>query len=94
MAAELNGVFTIFAQNAKKLSSCDSTLMNESFNSVATKASKAQHYCGSESLDYRVKVAACQKNIGHSYVSMVRNKVQFSLLQIGASLTELGQIHG
>ena len=73
LRAELNRVFTIFAQNAEKLAPCGSTLANESFNNtVASKAPKARHYSGSESLDYRVKAAACQKNMGHGYVSMVR----------------------
>lgn len=68
----LNNVFGIHAQYAEKLAPCGSTLANESFNnSVASKAPKARQYRGSESLDFRVKVAACQKNIGHSYVSEV-----------------------
>ena len=68
----LNNVFGIYAQNAEKLAPCGSTLANESFNnSIASKAPKARHYRGSESLDFRVKAAACQKNIGHSYVSEV-----------------------
>lgn len=69
----LNNVFAIYARNAEKLAPFGSTLANESFNnSVASKAPKARHYSGSESLDFRVKAAACQKNIGHSYVSEVR----------------------
>ena len=65
-------MFGIYAQNAKKLAPCGSTLANESFNnSVASKAPKALHYSSSESLDFKVKVAACQKNIGYSYVSEV-----------------------
>ena len=73
LRAELNRVFSIFAQNAEKMASCGSTLANESFNNtVASKAPKARHYSGSESLDYREKAAACQKNMGHECVSMVR----------------------
>lgn len=69
----LNNVFPIYAQNAEKLAPCGSTLANESFNnSVASKAPKARHYSSSESLDFRVKAAACQKNIGHGYVSKER----------------------
>ena len=68
LRAELTKVFLVFAQNAKKLAPCGSTLRNESFNnSVASKAPKARHYSGSESLVYRVKAAACQKNIGQSH---------------------------
>ena len=71
-AIRAHRIFTIFSQNAEKLAPCGSTLPNESFNnSVASKAPKARHYSGSESLDYRVKAAVCQKNLGHSYVEMV-----------------------
>lgn len=73
LQTELSSIFKIFSQNAGKLAPCGSTLANESFNnSVASKAPKARHYSGSESLDYRVKAAACQKNLGHSYVEKVR----------------------
>ncbi|XP_015778885.1 PREDICTED: uncharacterized protein LOC107356771 [Acropora digitifera] len=68
----LNNVFASYPQNAEKLASCGSTPANESFNnSVATKAPTERHCSGSESLDSRVKAAACQKNSGHSYVSEV-----------------------
>ena len=60
LKAELTSVFSLFAENADKLAPCGITLANESFNnSVASKAPKARHYSGSESLDYRVDVAAC-----------------------------------
>jgi len=56
LRAELTKVFLVSAQNAKKLAPCGNTLPNESFNnSVASKAPKARHYSGSESLVYRVK---------------------------------------
>ena len=56
LRAELTKVFLVSAQNAKKLAPCGNTLPNESFNnSVASKAPKAWHYSGSESLVYRVK---------------------------------------
>ena len=68
LRAELTKVFLVFAQNAKKLAPCGNTLPNKSFNnSVASKAPKARHYSGSESLVYRVKAAAGQKNIGQSH---------------------------
>lgn len=73
LQTELSSIFKIFSQNAGKLAPCGSSLANESFNnSVASKAPKARHYSGSESLDYHVKAAACQKNLGHSYVEKVR----------------------
>lgn len=68
------------AQNAEKLAPCGSTLANESFNnSVASKAPTACHYSGSESLDFRVKAAACQKNSGHSYVSELGQQRKLSI---------------
>lgn len=73
LRTELSSIFKIFSQDAGKLAPCGSMLANESFNnSVSSKAPKAHHYTGSESLDYRVKAAACQKNFGHSYVEKVR----------------------
>jgi len=72
---DLNAVFSMFAMNAEKLAPCGSTLSNEAFNNtVASKALKARHYSGSESLDFRVKAAACQKNLGHNYIPLVSLK--------------------
>ena len=69
---DLTGIFSSFAKNAEKLAPCGSTLSNESFNNtVASKAPKARHCSGSESLDFRVKAATCQKNVGHNYIPLV-----------------------
>lgn len=69
---DLTAIFSSFAKNAEKLAPCGSTLSNESFNNtVASKAPKARHYSGSESLDFRVKAATCQKNVGHNYIPLV-----------------------
>ena len=72
MRKDLEAILSIYAGNAQKLAPCGSTLANESFNnSVASKAPKARHYSGSESLDFRVRAAACQKNLGHEYIALV-----------------------
>lgn len=63
----------LFAQNAENMVPFGSTQANKSFNnSVVSKAPKARHYSGSESLDYRVKAAVCQNNLGHNCVATVR----------------------
>ena len=41
---------------------------------VASKAPKSRHYSKSESLDYRIAAAVCQKNMGEGYLSLV-NKI-------------------
>lgn len=65
-------LFSFFAGKADKLAPGGNTLANESFNkSVASKAPKARHINGSESLSYRVNAATWQKNIGDGDVSMV-----------------------
>ena len=72
LQGDLTVIFSSFAKNAEKLAPCGSTLSNESFNNtVASKAPKARHYSGSESLDFRVKAATCQKNVGHNYIPLV-----------------------
>jgi len=54
-----------FISSAEKLAPCGSSQANESFNrTVCSKAPKAIHYSNSESLDFRVAVAVCTKNIG------------------------------
>ena len=60
---------------------------------MASKAPKARHYSGSESLDYHVKAAACQKNLGHDYGSEVKeihflnwNKTVSCIIQLYAPL--------
>lgn len=61
----LTQIFSRFANNADKLAPCASSQGNESFNNVvASKHPKNRHYASSESLDYRVAVAVCQKNLG------------------------------
>ena len=38
---------------------------------AASKAPKSQHFSKSESLDYRVAAAVCQKNMGEGYLCVV-----------------------
>ena len=69
---DLTVIFSSFLNNTEKLAPCGSTLSNEPFNNtVASKAPKARHYSGSESVDFRVKAATCQKNVGHNYIPLV-----------------------
>lgn len=65
----LRDIFAKYNSQVLKLSTLESTQTNESFNAtVSTKAPKRSHYCGSESLDYRVSAATSQKNIGYTYI--------------------------
>ena len=55
-------IFTQYAKNAEKLSSLESTQMNENFNQlVSTKNPKNKFYSSSESTCHRTASAACQK---------------------------------
>ena len=68
MKVDLTNLFRIYAENAKKLALLASTQLNENFNTmVAAKAPKSLHYLGSNSLNVRVSVAVCQKNMGQLY---------------------------
>lgn len=65
-------IFERLACHADRLAPCGSTQQNESVNNIVrSKANKANHYGGSDSLTYRVHAAVCQKNIGVTYVSNV-----------------------
>lgn len=47
-------------------------------NVIASKNPKARHYASSESLNFRVAAAVCQKNIGSSYANNVFLELQLS----------------
>lgn len=69
----LTEVLDSYIQHAEKLASLGSTQANESFNkTVGSKAPKSHHFSGSASLNYRVAGSVLQKNIGYTYVSLVR----------------------
>ena len=69
---ELQKIFDKQAKNASKLCACGSSNTNESFNmTVAAKAPKTKHYSKSESLDFRVAAAVCQKNVGEGYLPKI-----------------------
>ncbi|KAL7297622.1 hypothetical protein TKK_0009293 [Trichogramma kaykai] len=79
-----------YVNNAEKLSPAASTQANESFNNtVASKNPKSRHYSGSESFNFRVAAAVCQKNIGNTYVDRVFTKLQLSPLKTGLSQREM-----
>ena len=68
----LDKIFAKQAQNASQLCSNSTSNPNESFNTmVASKAPKSHHYSKSESLDYRIAAAVCQKNMGEGYLCIV-----------------------
>lgn len=69
---DLTEIFERQIIQANKLVNMDSSNKNESINHmIATKAPKVNHYGDSESLDFRVASAVCQKNEGHGYISQV-----------------------
>ncbi|XP_046406334.1 uncharacterized protein LOC124171235 [Ischnura elegans] len=77
--SELQNVFQKFASNSDCLAPCGSTQCNENFNAiVASKAPKMRHYGSSESNDFRVAAAVCQKNVGVTYVSDVKKSLMIS----------------
>ena len=74
--ASLTAVLQKFAANAKRLAPCGSTQANESFHNISlSKTTKRCHYGGSESNDFRVASAVCQKNCGTSYVVAANKKL-------------------
>ena len=75
----LEEIFQKQAKNASRLCPNASSNCNESFNmTVAAKAPKTKHYSKSESLDFRVAAAVCQKNIGEGYLPDVFKKASLS----------------
>ena len=68
----LERIMQMQIQNADNLAPVLNSQTNEAFNAtVSTKAQKARHYGSSESNDFRVAAAVCQRNIGNSYVTEV-----------------------
>ncbi|XP_043279373.1 uncharacterized protein [Venturia canescens] len=79
MRASLTATLTKFAANSKRLAPCGSTQANESFHNISlSKTTKRCHYGGSESNDFRVASAVCQKNHGTSYVVETNTKLSLS----------------
>ncbi|XP_043281560.1 uncharacterized protein [Venturia canescens] len=79
MRASLTAILTKFAANSKRLAPCGSTQANESFHNISlSKTTKRCHYGGSESNDFRVASAVCQKNHGTSYVVEANMKLSLS----------------
>jgi hypothetical protein len=69
-------IFQALSSQSLKLTTGGSTQANESFNNmVASKAPKNRHYSSSESLDFRLGAATATKNLGHSYIETVRDKI-------------------
>ena len=75
----LSKVFAKHAKNAERLCFKVSSNSNESFNrSVAVKAPKSHHFSKSESLNFRVASAVCQKYLGEKYVNVVNTDMSVS----------------
>jgi len=79
-----------YINNVDKLAPAASTQINENFNNiVANKCPKSKHYSGSESLNYRVAAAVCQKNSGHTYIDEVFKKVGVSPTHAGLKFRKI-----
>ena len=66
-------------KNSDALNPNGCTCANESFNlAVASKAPKMHHYSKSESLDFRIALAVCQKTIGQTYITDVNIAIGLS----------------
>lgn len=69
---DLNVIFKRFAERSERLIKCGTSQANESLNHViGTKAPKAKHFGGSESLNFRVAAGVAQQNMGRKYVAEV-----------------------
>lgn len=72
LRTSLEDLLSRYIDNAEKLSPAASTQVNESFNNtMASKSPKRKHYSKSESFNFRMAAAVCQKNEGFSYLDMV-----------------------
>ena len=72
LRSKLKEIFLKQANNSAQLCFNATSNPNESFNTmVASKAPKSKHNSKSESLDYRVAAAVCQKNMGEGYLCIV-----------------------
>ena len=79
LRSKVDAIFDVFAENSAKLCHAVDSQKSESFNAMVTsKAPKTRHYGSSESYDYRVSAAVCQKNHGHNYVSEVLQRLELS----------------
>ena len=68
-----------YVKNADTLSPNGSTCDHESFNLVAaSKTPKMHHYLKSESLDFRIASAVCQRNISQIYMTDVNTAIGLS----------------
>ncbi|XP_057335065.1 uncharacterized protein LOC130673868 [Microplitis mediator] len=75
----LEKIFRNFANNVEQLAPCGSSQANESMNmKIASKAPKARHYGGSESNDFRVATAVCEKNVGFCFIKNFNQEMGYS----------------
>lgn len=75
----LQKLMKLYIDNTHKYAAANNSQANESLNNtIASKAPKARHYGSSESNDFRVAAAVCQKNLGRAYVSHALKEVSIS----------------
>ena len=75
----MESLMSRYIQNADRLAPGASTQANESWNNtVASFCPKSKHYSGSDSLNFRVGAAVCQKNLGYQYINNVYRKILIS----------------
>ncbi|XP_011170619.1 uncharacterized protein LOC105203515 [Solenopsis invicta] len=75
-------IISRYVNNVDKIAPCGSTQANESMNNIiAQKCIKSRYYASSESLNFRVAAAVCQKNLGHKYMENVFDKLQLTSTQ-------------
>jgi DNA polymerase III epsilon subunit-like protein len=85
----LENIMACYIANASKLSPLANSQNNESANNIiASKAPKSRYYGGSESSDFRVAAAICQKNIGRAYIPTVLERLSLSPGQTCVSFTQ------
>ena len=79
LRASLERVFCKNAANSSNICPNASSNSNESFNTVvASKARKSCHFSNSESFDFRLAAAVCQKNMGDNYMHSVYESLGLS----------------
>ena len=79
MKKDLVKIFEQFAKNAWKLAAHGSSQVNKSHhNTMASKAPKTRHYGSSDSLNFRVAAAVCQKNEGFGYLAQANKDLTLS----------------
>lgn len=79
LRAKLEKALEPFIKSAAQIAPCAFSQPNESFNhTVCTKHPKNMFYGGSDSHEFRVESAVCQKNDGYKYIIRLNKKLELS----------------